>query len=260
MAPPLPVDFVPRPREFESVRSLLLNSGSRQAIAITTALTGAGGFGKTTLATALCHDDEIASAFDDGILWVTLGQTPNLQAELTRLYAALTGERPGFLSVEDASQALATKLEHLDCLLVIDDVWAAAHLRPFLRGGAACARLITTRHGDVTEDASRIDVDEMTVSEAVSLVVARIGERPVDLEPIRQLAHRLGEWPLLIKLAGAAMRQRMDRGDSLPGALQYVNAAVTLLKTRCSIRIVFRQRRLEHLPKGNAHTFRNGGC
>ena len=37
------------------------------------ALQGAGGFGKTTLAAALCHDDDVKLAFGDGILWVTLG-------------------------------------------------------------------------------------------------------------------------------------------------------------------------------------------
>jgi WD40 repeat protein len=64
------------------------------------------------------------------------------------------------------------------------------------------------------------------MSEAVALLIARIGERPVDLAPIHEVAHRLGEWPLLLKLAGAAMRQRMRRGDSLARALQYVNAAL----------------------------------
>ena len=145
MAPPPPADFVARPRQFAALKELLLNASSGDAIAITTALTGAGGFGKTTLAAALCHADEIVSAFDDGILWTTLGQTPHLQNELTTLYAGLTGERPGFVSVEDAAQALAEKLETKNCLIVIDDVWEPAHLKPFLRGGPECARLITTR-------------------------------------------------------------------------------------------------------------------
>ena len=87
-------------------------------IAITTALAGAGGFGKTTLAAALCHDDDTITAFDDGVLWATLGQSPNVQGELTRLYAALAGERPGSSDVEDAAQALAEKLEHKRCLIV----------------------------------------------------------------------------------------------------------------------------------------------
>jgi hypothetical protein len=76
MAPDLPPHFVPRPAEFGALKKLLLLEGRGQAVAITTAVTGAGGFGKTTLAAALCHDADILEQFDDGILWVTLGQTP----------------------------------------------------------------------------------------------------------------------------------------------------------------------------------------
>ena len=50
------------------------------------------------MATALCHDDAILQAFDDGILWTTLGETPNLANALAKLYAGLTGERPPFKS------------------------------------------------------------------------------------------------------------------------------------------------------------------
>jgi hypothetical protein len=226
MAPPLPAGFVGRPREFEALRSLVLDARTGDTTAITTALAGAGGFGKTTLAAALCHDDGVVAAFDDGVLWATLGQSPNVQGELTRLYAALAGERPGFVSIEDAAQALAEKLEHKRCLIVVDDAWEVAHLRPFLRGGPNCARLVTTRQAPVAAEGERITVDEMTSQEAVSLLVARLESAPADLQPFRKLAHRLGEWPLLLRLAGAALRQRLDRGDSLEGALRYVDRAL----------------------------------
>ena len=36
---------------------------------------GAGGFGKTTLAAKLCHEDYVVPEFVDDILWVTLGET-----------------------------------------------------------------------------------------------------------------------------------------------------------------------------------------
>ena len=55
--------YVSRPKAFDAVKHLLLNQQSNQTTAITTALRGAGGFGKTTLAIALCHDPEIQAAF-----------------------------------------------------------------------------------------------------------------------------------------------------------------------------------------------------
>ena len=105
----------------------------------TVVLYGNGGFGKTTLAAALCHEDAAITAFDAGVLWVTLGENPNLVAELTKLYAALTGQRPDFVDAEDAAFNLGQRLGDASYLLVIDDVWDVARLRPFL-GDDGCPR------------------------------------------------------------------------------------------------------------------------
>ena len=226
MAPPLPASFVPRPRETNALIHLLQTRETNDPIAITTALRGAGGFGKTTLAAAICHDDRVLDSFDDGVLWVTLGQSPNLLNELVKCYAALTGERPGFVDVEDAARELALKLENRNCLIVIDDAWNAAHVRPFLSGGAGCARLVTTRLFEVAVDARRVEVDEMEPAEALQLLLTRAGVAPPDIEPFRRLVSRLGEWPLPIKLAGSAMRQRLERGDTAMKALDYVLRAL----------------------------------
>ena len=75
MAPDLPDTFVLRPNEFGRLKNLLLSADRKQPVPITTALSGAGGFGKTTLASALCHDEEIIQNFDDGILWEVLGSS-----------------------------------------------------------------------------------------------------------------------------------------------------------------------------------------
>jgi WD40 repeat protein len=66
------------------------------------------------------------------------------------------------------------RLEGKNCLVVIDDVWDPAHLEPFLRGGAGCARLITSRQLQVATDvqAQRLLVDEMSGSEAVAMLTA----------------------------------------------------------------------------------------
>lgn len=228
MAPNLPTHFVPRPAEFDQLKSLLLDRNRVAPVAVTTALKGAGGFGKTVLATALCHDDDILTAFDDGILWTTLGQQPLVADGLAKLYAGLTGERPAFKDVEDAAVALAERLQNKNCLIVIDDVWAPQHVQPFLRGGPGCARLITTRASEVAieTNARRVHVDQMTTREATALLVNRLGGMPDDPEILENLAHRLGEWPLLLKLASSALAQRMGRGESLRNAASYALTAL----------------------------------
>jgi hypothetical protein len=222
MAADLPAHFVERPNEFEALKKLLLTPDRGQPVAITTALTGAGGFGKTTLAAALCHDEEIIENFDDGILWVTLGQMPDVLGSLGTAYAALTGERPGFSGTEDAAFQLGQKLEQRTCLLVIDDVWDAAHLRPFLRGAKSSARLFTTRNNNIAADANSVLVDEMRAVEATAMLMK--GVVGLDGATARDLAQRLGEWPLALELAAASIRERVRLGDSTQKAARRVLA------------------------------------
>src|SRR5262249_34135987 len=85
MAPEPPADFVARPVEFDSLKRQLLDAKG-DSVAITAALRGAGGYGKTTLAKALAHDPDIEDAYFDGTLWVELGEKPdNLLATVSDL-------------------------------------------------------------------------------------------------------------------------------------------------------------------------------
>ena len=171
----LPADFVPRPHEFDSLVEMLLNSKRKGLVAITAALRGAGGYGKTTMARALCHDPRIRETFGDGILWVTLGENPgNLVGKIEDLIYALSKERPGFTGIDAAAAHLAMLLVDRTILIVVDDVWNPAHLHPFLQGGRHCTRLITTRDDSVLpSQTQRIQVDAMRRDEALQLLERR---------------------------------------------------------------------------------------
>jgi hypothetical protein len=227
MAPDLPEHFVQRPEKFAPLKQQLLDADFDNPVAITTALKGAGGFGKTTLAAALCHDEDVQTAFDEGVLWVTLGEEPNIINKLNVLYRALTDENPSFIEIEEGANKLAEKLVDADVLMVIDDVWNPAHLRPFLRGGERVARLVTTRFSNIAVDANAdlLEVDEMTSDESVQMLLAGIAP-PDDLTPFRQLAERLGEWALMLEVTNGTLRKRMSKGADLNGALAYVNKAL----------------------------------
>jgi hypothetical protein len=119
MADPPPHDYVPRRREIDALRARLLDA-RQEPVAITAALRGAGGYGKTTLARALCHDDAIEEAFHDGVLWVTLGEQPgNLAGKLEDLIVALTGTPSGLSSLETRKARLRELLTDRAVLLVV---------------------------------------------------------------------------------------------------------------------------------------------
>ena len=231
MVEDLPADYVARPREFEALIEKLLDQQREEPVAITAALRGAGGYGKTTMAKAICHDERIQQAFDDGILWVTLGEHPgNLVGNVEDMIYLLNKERPGFTDTIAAAARLAELLADRDILLVVDDVWDTTHLKPFLQGGKRCARLVTTRNEDVLPaNAQSLMVDAMHPDEAVELLsfglqIAAITSR--ERQALRALVARLGEWALLLKLANGVLRERVGRGESLVNALAYLNKAL----------------------------------
>jgi len=234
MVEDLPEGFVERPGEFDQLLKLLINEHREEPVAITAALRGAGGYGKTTLAKALCHDEHIQDAFDDGILWVTLGETPgDLTGRVEDLIVTLGDDRPGFTALDAAVNRLKELLSDRDILIVIDDVWDRAHLNPFLQGGPRCARLITTRNFDtLPTGTAKVRVDAMQQDEATTLLVAgldqiELNDRTLRRE-LRELASRLGEWPLLLRLVNSALRNGIeDENLSAHDAIDWINQALT---------------------------------
>ncbi len=217
MAPEPPEDFVPRPREFEALKTQLLDAKGDAVAAITAALRGAGGYGKTTLAKALAHDPDIQDAYFDGILWAELGEKPErLLATLSDLIVLLTGERPGLDTIQAAASKLGEALGDRRILLVVDDAWREQDLRPFLQGGPNCVRLVTTRIDSVLpQTALRQPVDAMQAGEALSLISAGLpadqvaGERP----NLARLAARLGEWAQLLKIVNGFLRDKVVKAN-----------------------------------------------
>src|SRR3954451_2717572 len=212
MAPEPPADYVQRPQEFDALKRQLLDSKG-DAVAITAALKGAGGYGKTTLATALAHDPDIQDAYFDGILWVELGEKPeNLLAIISDLIKVLTGEPPGLQTLGAASAELGAALGDRRILLIIDDVWREQDLRPFLQGGPNTTRLVTTRLDRVVpHKAFRQPLDAMQPGEAVELLTSGLPRAEVDLQrdAFRRLSERVGEWALLLKLVNGFLCNRV---------------------------------------------------
>jgi hypothetical protein len=142
MAIPPERGFVER-EELEKIRDILCGA-SASAVGITSALRGAGGFGKTTLAQALCHDDRVQAAYPDGILWTTIGDQTTEADRLSRILDLIRfwtpGASPHFDTVEAAAARLREILAGRRVLVVVDDAWSPVDVRPFRGAGAGLRR------------------------------------------------------------------------------------------------------------------------
>jgi hypothetical protein len=184
----------------------LLTEQADGAVGVSTVLFGAGGFGKTTLAQQVCWSAPVRRRFRDAV-WVTLGEAPSqaeLLAKIDSVAHALTGQHVDTGDVEQAGLRLGQVLDHQpEVLLVVDDLWRAADLRPFLQGGArACTRLITTRRPRLLPDSAArrsVKVDQLSDAQARAVLAAADAEfSQVDLSRLVELT---GRWPLLVRLA-----------------------------------------------------------
>ncbi len=114
-----------------------------------TVLWGWPGVGKTTLAAVLAHDPDIRRVFPDGVLWVSVGQSPNVFAKLSIWAHPLGIEATKAQTVDELKGLLRARLRGRRMLLVLDDIWEARDVFNFRLGEADCAILVTTRVQDV---------------------------------------------------------------------------------------------------------------
>lgn len=168
--------YIHRPNEYERIIAFLLDQRFFLPTAITTSLPGGRGFGKTTLARAICADPRVREAFSEGILWVTLGAglAPlELLSRIEGLIYDLSGTRAVFDDIEEAKRQLHQLLHPRKTLLVIDEADDPESLEPFLQSGPGGACLLIV-HDDakLSESARRVHVDITMPEESAAMLTA----------------------------------------------------------------------------------------
>ena len=204
------------------------------------ALAGGPGFGKSVLArmVAAAADTPAGSGAVDsgerwcpgGVVWLDVGQDPDLSGLLAERLTDLTGQRAGGRSVEQLASDLGAELAARRCLLVFDDVWPSRTGRDDVVGLVLSRiedvpRLVTTRSAtllDTEPGARRIDVGELQLSEAAALLATALPAQPSesDTTQLGAFARRLGQWPLLLGLAAAHLRRWVCDGVPLDQAVR----------------------------------------
>ncbi len=180
---------------------------------VITAVDGAGGMGKTTLALHWAH--RIQDRFPDGTLHVNLRGygpgTPVTPGEALSGFLRALGVATRAIPADVDAQAalLRSLLSGKRTLLVLDNAHSAEQIRPLLPGTAGCMVLVTSRDSltglVVTDAAHRLTLDLLAPSEALDLVTGILGVERAAAEPdaVAELIRLCSRLPLALRVAAS---------------------------------------------------------
>lgn len=232
--PPLPSLIIGREQVKDTLRARLRAEAEGQAL---TVVRGWPGVGKSTVAAALAHDLALADHFPDGVLWVSLGELPNVLAGLNNWCHWLgdpSGTHAG--SIPDASSRLALLLRARRMLLIIDDAWQTESALPFRVGGRDCATLVTTRDSAVARALVARPGDVYLLreldEEQAYVLLAHLAPSVVAAHAVecRELVRELEGLPLALQVAGRLLEAEAGLGWGVASLLQDIRQGARLLE------------------------------
>lgn len=235
--PPLPALIIGREQALGDLKQRLGLPNNLPAPVII--VQGWPGVGKSTTVAALAHDSAISEFFPDGILWTSLGETPNMLGELSIWAEALGLKLPAQdQSIEQLSIQLTAALRERRMLLIVDDIWQTEHFGPFKVGGQSCTLLATSRLNQVAEalaptaaDVYRLAVlaDDAALELLRQLAPDMVAQYP---QAARDLVHDLEGLPLAIQVAGRLLHNEARLGWGVDTLLAELRAGAHLLQAQ----------------------------
>ena len=179
-----------------------LNTG--QPAALTQAIHGLGGVGKTQLALEYAYRN---TAEYDIVWWIRSEETTTLASDYAALARELKLPEKDEADQNVVNAAVKRWLEtHPAWLLVFDNVQKPEDIRTYLPQGSAGHILVTSRNPSWRGTATPLDVHVLKRSESIDFLLKRTGY--TDEASAGALAEALGDLPLALEQAGAYMESK----------------------------------------------------
>ena len=229
--PELPTSYLVREADISQLKSALLQKNDSGSSSQSTVLTskagkqakqkigahGMGGVGKTTIAAALVHDEDVQSAFTK-IVWLSVGQEPVIRELQDSCHFQLTDcHLPEESKSEtEVLQVLRKAAKGVNMLLVLDDVWESKHEKPFtcLDPDNNSRLLVTTRIRGLMQNSTEVEMGVLDQPEALKLLLttADIDIRDVDESSdeyriATEIVELCGCLPLTLAIAGGMIAE-----------------------------------------------------
>ncbi|MGW4059502.1 ATP-binding protein [Amycolatopsis sp. NPDC004747] len=213
--PPAPSHFTSRAHELAALDEVAgQETGGQPPLAV---LIGPGGVGKTAL--AVTWGGRHVERYPDGQLYADLrgfsaGATV-LPDEALGAFLRALGVAPERVPPDLAEQAalFRTMTAGRRLLVVLDNAFSAAQVRPLIPASPGCTVVVTSRlrlDGLVSEGARFLDVSPLSQPHAVELVVSAVGPSRVagELDDVAELAALCGRLPIALRVAAARLASR----------------------------------------------------
>ncbi|WP_372366685.1 NB-ARC domain-containing protein [Candidatus Uabimicrobium sp. HlEnr_7] len=207
--PYLPPKYIERSEYLTPILDSILQGAEKVSItgvANPIGIQGMGGIGKSILAIALARSDEVRSVFKHGIVWISLGQEPNIheiQSDILEYFGipdiALQNPKRG-------KKLLNKNLANKKILLIVDDVWRIEDLSYF---DVFSSLLITTRHLQIAKAVGAKECEVGLLSEQQSLeLLCCQSDKTSDTIPAEasEILEECGGLPLAISIVGAMLK------------------------------------------------------
>jgi len=207
-------EFIGREDEVERILRLAAGPGGE---AVSAAIVGLAGIGKTRLAIHIGHELLRARPFEH-VLFVDLrgfhpdpGQPPAEPAAVLHSFLRLLGVPAHDIPHDPPARVGAYRrlLSHRRCLVVLDNAINERQVEPLLPGTSGSVALITSRHDlRLLRARARLTPAVFTPEQAVAFLARTVPGVPVGVDPAApdRLAALCGQLPLALALLAATMQ------------------------------------------------------
>lgn len=204
-----------------------------QAEGRTIALFGLPGAGKTTLATLIAYRPEIRERFSDGIVWLGVGQQPNME-QLLRGLAQQLGVPSDQTDLSELTGRVRDKVVDARLLFILDDVWERETALSLCLGGVDAKHLITTRQSAIATELAgsfALPINSLPPAGGQKLLEQLAPQALRDKGLLAQLQTRVGGLPLALVMIGKQLSRHphLDPATRAQGLLDRLQARASRL-------------------------------